>query len=404
MPTLTFDQLRDAVAGEAVALRSRVTLQPAGGPGTKVAPPTYGVADNAEHKYATEKRVRADGSVSETVLLNSVAAQANAMEEALLEGWDLDELDFPVAYVDFETIDDLADLGKITSLEAPHRLADAIFRDSLLDDTLFRLSAMGQAITEATPRNAAAMLRYCPHALLFGMWDSTGPKGGLGSKFQRAIVSEIVGFDAEIGAAVGSRVDPIDVRRGVEGITDTGDDEVWDFTDKGKMRPSEINHGNVTPSIDHRAGGATISEAEMSTVLSLAALRRLRFPVTADGTPIPGGDRRAAETAARTAVAALGVAAIAYQHELDFDLRSRCLLIPTHEPRIELLRRDGSEPTVYEIDREAAQSILAKASEAAEAAGLGFGARSTALTPAPKFEELIRRSRAVAVAETPAAD
>ncbi len=111
MPTLTFEQLRDAVAGEAVALRSRLTLQPAGGPGTKVAPPTYGVADNAEHKYATEKRVRADGAVSDTVLLNSVAAQANAMEEALLEGWDLEELDFPVAYVDFEGVDDLADLG-----------------------------------------------------------------------------------------------------------------------------------------------------------------------------------------------------------------------------------------------------------------------------------------------------
>ena len=142
----------------------------------------------------------------------------------------------------------------------------------------------------------------------------------------------------------------------------------------------------------------------MSTVLSLAALRRLRFPVTADGTAIPGPERRAAETAARTAVAALGVAAIAYQHELDFDLRSRCLLIPTHEPLIELLRRDGSEPTEYEIDRDAAQSILAEASAAAEAAGLGFGPRATALTPAPKFEELIRRSRAVAMAETPAAD
>jgi hypothetical protein len=31
------------------------------------------------------------------------------------------------------------------------------------------------------------------------MWDSTGPKGGLGPKFERAMVSEIVGIDAEVG-------------------------------------------------------------------------------------------------------------------------------------------------------------------------------------------------------------
>ena len=62
-------------------------------------------------------------------------------------------------------------------------------------------------------------------------------------------------------------------------------------------------------------------------MISLAALRRLRFP----------RHGRDAEIAARTAVAALGVAAIAYQHELDYDLRSRCLLIPEHPPRIELV-------------------------------------------------------------------
>lgn len=66
-------------------------------------------------------------------------------------------------------------------LEAPHRLADAIFRDSLLDGTLFRLSDVGRAITDATPRNATDLFRHSPTALLFGMRDSTGPKGELGS-------------------------------------------------------------------------------------------------------------------------------------------------------------------------------------------------------------------------------
>lgn len=38
---LTLDILKEAVAGTAAAFRSRTTLQPAGGEGTKVFPPTY---------------------------------------------------------------------------------------------------------------------------------------------------------------------------------------------------------------------------------------------------------------------------------------------------------------------------------------------------------------------------
>ena len=93
-------------------------------------------------------------TVSTTVLLDSVASQANRAELALLEGRERDELVFPVPYVDFTDDGDITDYEKLTVLEAPHRLADAIFRDSLLDGTLFRLSDVGRAITDATPRNA----------------------------------------------------------------------------------------------------------------------------------------------------------------------------------------------------------------------------------------------------------
>ena len=153
MTELTFDVLRDAVAGGAVALRSRLTLQPAGGDGDKVFPPSYSVAESADHKYAVEKRQVGDSdSLSTTVLLDSVASQANRAELALLEGWERGELAFPVPYVDFTADGGVTDYEKLTVLEAPHRLADAIFRDSLLDGTLFRLSDIGQAITDATPR------------------------------------------------------------------------------------------------------------------------------------------------------------------------------------------------------------------------------------------------------------
>ena len=413
MPQLTFEQLHDAVAGDAVALRSRMTLQPAGGAGDKIFPPSYAVDGRADHKYAVEERQVGEGDrLSTTVLLDSVASQANRAELALLEGWEQGDLVFPVPYVDFTDAEDVTDYEKLTVLEAPHRLADAIFRDSLLDGTLFRLSDIGRAITDATPRNATDLFRYSPTSLLFGMWDSTGPKGGLGSKFQRAYVSEIVGFDATVGAKVGSRIDPLQIERvaSEDRVFNSGAaNEVWtvdpDSAEKdGKGhpvhasrgsasgeagQPSKINHGNIPPSIDAQAGGVTISKARQTTVISFAALRRLRFR----------GFDPETETAARTAVAALGMAAIVYQHETDFDLRSRCLLLPTHPPRLELLRRDGSASEVVDANRTTASGILAAAADHAAAAGIGWETGDIRLVPAPKLIELIRRSRKVSATE-----
>lgn len=409
---LTYERLRNAVGGDAVALRSRLTLQPAGGRGDKIFPPSYSVDGRADHKYAVESRnVGDDDRVSTTVLLDSVASQANRAELALLDGWERGELAFPVPFVDFTDDGGMTDYDKLTVLEAPHRLADAIFRDSLLDGTLFRLSEVGQAITDATPRNATDLFRYSPTSLLFGMWDSTGPKGGLGSKFQRAYVSEIVGFDAEVGKKVGSRIDPLQIEKvsADERIYNSSDPaEVWthDPTNAERKKgdpvhatrgsgsgeagqPSKINHGNIPPQIDPQAGGVTVSSALQTTVVSFAALRRLRFR----------GMPREAETAARTAIAALGVAAIAYQYELDFDLRSRCLLLPTHSPRLELVPRDGSSGTLVEADRRTAAETLRDAAANAARAGVGWETSEIRLTPAPKLLELIRRSRHVAATE-----
>ena len=414
MPEITFERLRDAVAGDAVALRSRLTLRPAGGDGDKVFPPSYAVDSRADHKYAVEERQVGDSdTVTRTVLLDSVASQANRAELALLDGWEDGALAFPVPYVDFSDDGGVTDYDKLTVLETPHRLADAIFRDSLLEGTLFRLSDIGQAITDASPRNATDLYRYSPTALLFGQWDSTGPKGGLGSKFQRAYVSEIVGFDASVGRKVGSRIDPLQIEKVApeDRVFNSEDpDEVWTHdadsaaTKKGKPvhasrgsesgqpgQPSKINHGNVAPSIDSVAGGVTISRALQTTVVSFAALRRLRFK----------GHDRDARTAACTAVAALGVAAIAYQYERDFDLRSRCLLLPAHPPHLELLRRDGSSPERVEVDRKGAVRILEQAVAHASTMGIGWETAPIRLEPAPKLIELIRRSRKVSASEQP---
>ena len=411
--TITFEKLQSAVAGDAVAIRSRLTLQPAGGEGDKIFPPSYAVEGNAQHKYAVENRqIGVSDKISTTVLLDSVASQANRAELALLEGWERGELVFPVPFVDFTETIGITDYERLTVLETPHRLADAIFRDSLLNGTLFRLSEIGRSITDATPRDATALFRYSPTSLLFGMWDSTGPKGGLGSRFQRAYVSEIIGFDVSIGKKVGSRIDPLQIEKvSPENRVFKSKDNVQVWTHDpdlaeldGKKQPvlasrssesgeagqpSKINHGNIPPSIDSLAGGVTISKALQTTVISLAALRRLRFR----------GFNRNAEAAARTAIAALGIAAIAYQHELDFDLRSRCLLLPQHLPRIEMLARDGSAGKILSMDRTTAVQVFKDAASNAAAAGIGWETEEIRLVPAPKLIELIRRSRSVSAEE-----
>ncbi|MCS6846691.1 MAG: type I-U CRISPR-associated RAMP protein Csb1/Cas7u, partial [Anaerolineae bacterium] len=209
MTTLTFDKLKAIVTGNAAALRRVVELHPVGGPGAKVFPPTY-----EGGKYATEKR-RINGETVDCVLLDSVQSQANRMELALQEAVDEKRISLPLITVDFSGTE-ASFIGRITSLEAPHRIADAILRDSEWDDGTgkkvpFRKTPVGAALDTASVQNAIALFEYCPTALVFGMWDSTGTRGGLGVKFPRAIVSEIIGIGALPGQRTAGRLDPLQI-------------------------------------------------------------------------------------------------------------------------------------------------------------------------------------------------
>lgn len=410
MTKLDIDVLRSVVDHAGVAIRIRQRLQPAGGPGDKVFPPTYATGDKAL-KYAGETR-RVDGKDVPTVLLDSVASQANRMEEALLAAWQQRKLSFPVIGVAFDD-PALADLGSITSLQAPHRIADAILRDATSSDgkTLFRDLPEGKAYTEASVRNATAVYTLCPTALIFGVWDSTGPKGGLGAKFQRALTSEIVALGASAGRKVSSRIDPLGIQGNVPVYHRKDDEDDWTIdvaeakTDKGKPVPfnrtggdgkgkaSAVNHSNIAPSIDEFAGGVTFDHAIHTVVLSLPALRRLRFATQLDGKPIESRD--AAERAARVALAALALAAVVHQRAQGYDLRSRCLLIPEGPLVLEIVRPDGSvDPVALAVDE--ANALVAAAQDAARSAGLGWEREPLSLKAAPKLVALIKKSRAEA--------
>ncbi len=398
---LDLKALRDAVAGAAAAFRCVTDYQPAGRPGDKVFPPTY-----EGGKYATEERIDPEtGGIKPCVLLDSVQSQANRMELALLEAHRAGKVTLPLIVTRFDQ-EELLRRFTVTSLEAPHRAADALFRDSRLNGVMFRKSDKGRILDTADVRNAADLFGLCPTALIFGLWDSTGPRGGLGTKFQRALVSEIVGYDAVPGVKTASRIDPARITLGAGPLYEreavANDSPDWTLNEQeakksiasgGKAnftkfkktgKPSEAGHGNVTPTVSD--GGFKISKATQTTVLSLAALRRLRFPL--DGA---ADSDHATDVSAHTALAALGIAAGTLARN-DVDLRSRCHLFAESAPTWELLDRPGKPPIEFELSPDAALQLLAEAIEEARKAGLPWE-DEIELTPSSELVELVRRSQ-----------
>lgn len=426
--TLNVDELKKLVTGDSVAIRGTATLEPAGGPGDKIFPPTHAVDDNNKWpgpgaKYAFETRRIKEKDV-QCVLIDSVQSQANRMEEALQALWDEKRISLPVVSVDFTSV--APEVGRVTSLTAPHRIADALLRDSLLNGQLFRLSDIGKSFTNASTKDATALFKVCPTGLVFGLWDSTGPMGGRGSKFQRALVSEFVGINAAVGSKTASRIDPAqmvnaarvlyrkqlaagepltwtanesEAERGTVGNEQNvalkwGAKKDGDKWKQGDGTLTAANHSNIPPTIDSVAGGVTIDEARHTVVLSLASLRRLGFSKGADE--------------ARTALAALGLLAVLAAESRGHDLRSRCLLIPKKgcALKLEAVARDG-ETTPLELDLQGAIKLY-NDTVAALPQSVKFdkpaGEALAELQPSPKLADLVKRSRELAATDATGGD
>lgn len=341
--------------------------------------------------------------------------------------------------------------GWITSLTAPHRIHDAILRDSN-DGTgaRFRYSGIGQQIVSARLHNATAFYKYCPTALLFGTWDSTGGEGLDSAKIPRAVVSEIIGVDFTAGVRTGSRLDPLGIKTQSATIyrqTDGG----WAFQDRGewvgarpdemdadpkkfgKGKPSDINHGNVTPDLNRfgdrrevskqhidqlqdilrsepgtsvaikahavRPGGVTIDHALHTWTLSVTQLRRLRFPV--DGNHDEGRNVRV-----RTVLAALGIYALALQRERGYWLRSRCELVPEIGAELSQVPTNGGTDSPFdvpnsEIARQLLDSALIEAgiTEGTARTGIKWHPRVIRLTPIEQLQRLVDLSDNLSPAE-----
>lgn len=388
------------MVAEGAALRRRQVLQPVGGKGDKIFPPTYpGEGRNAPPRHVYERR-RLNGGDVWCVLVDSVQAQANRLEECLLAAI-ADGIRIPYVEVDFSGTG-LDGISKITSLDAPHRVYDAILRDSLYNGRLFMESDIGHRLAKAKAEDASALLEISPTALLFGAWHSTGQGGGLGAKFARCLISEIVAIDVPVedvvvsqrtgevqvqtsGRRTGSRIDPLGVLRKVKVFKGDGG---WDTTKDGagknakEVRPSEINHGNIAPSVEPL--GITCDHLEHSFVLSFAALRRLRF----------GGVEK--DAAGRSLLAALGLVALTEQDARGYALRSRCDLVCDGQATLEFVRSDGSAEAI-QIDRAQARALYQAAYDASQKAGFSLSSEPLRLTPHEKLVAIVKESQKLAL-------
>ena len=184
------------------------------------------------------------------------------------------------------------------------------------------------------------------------------------------------------GRRTGSRIDPLGILRKVEVFKGASASDWSTEARKGakKVRPSEINHSNITPPVEPL--GVTCDHVEHRATITLAGLRRLRF----------GGGAR--DAAGRALIAALGLLVLAEQDANGYALRSRCDLVCDGDTPLERVHADGSTAP-FELDRGEARALYREACAQAEAAGFRF--RSLTLEPQEKLVEIVRRSRQLAL-------
>jgi CRISPR-associated protein Csb1 len=367
-------------------IRLSISLAPVAG--NVVYPPTFAPAESAPPKTPAGHNWRPDGSV----VLDTPQSQANRIEDAILRAMHRGVLTYPDIRLK------IPGEGTVSVLELSHRAYDATLFHALdAKGTAFRHTAVGKALIDAHPGNAAAVFEHAPIQLLVGAWDSHGGRGVLAAKFQRILTGEIVGLDAKPIQRTATKMDPLDIRRDAATVYQHRDGNIgWTLDptqakcDEGGKpivcKPAETGLGN-TPSTTER--GALISGARHDLVISVTAIRRLRFPDPVTGELDPARDR-----AGQDAVLAFGIYAISLLLDAGYDLRSGCQLVPTEEPALEVIGRTLQQ--VERADLSSARAWFDSAMAGAASHGLKWRTDPLELTPSDDLKEVIARSRALA--------
>lgn len=385
MQQFTLEQLDQALDRGAM-LRIRQHLEPAGAGGL-VYPPTYGGGGHIFREAWIEEERR------QVVVLDSPQSQSNRIEEALLAAHRRGSIQYPDIEI---TVPSPMGTEHYSILQLSHRIYDAALLLTERDGTPFKQTSVGQAVYKARLDRATGLYEHAPVTLVLGGWDSHSGGGPLSAKIPRVVTSEIIGVDAIPARRGAVKFDPMDVRKAAGPVYQSKNPErIFELdkkraADKKEKNPSDVGLGNV-PNTEER--GASIRHALQSSLVSLAAVRRLRFE-DGPGNPDPRRDR-----AGRASTVALGLYGLLSQMEAGYFLRSGCDLIPTARPTLEVVGRTLEEVESFALDADQAHRLLRECLERAEHAGLAWRHEPLKVEADDRLQELVRRSRESARAE-----
>ncbi|MDE0625095.1 MAG: type I-U CRISPR-associated protein Cas7 [Acidobacteria bacterium] len=371
-------------------VRIDAQLEPISGPGGPVKPAVY---EGGTYQHDKRWASPTDENPTPVIVIDNVPSQANRLEDALRRH--RESTGVPEFVLDLSSIPNLPPhLPKqISSLQFPHRNADAYLRDALLNDQDFLKTDLGLSIFSATASECGPLIAWFPQALIYGFWQSHLGKKRANTKHARAWVSEIIGWNpAETKTrSMGLKGDPLNLSTDAEINSNSADRVEWSIgkgsqVEGGKSdRLSNIGHGQV-PFRGEDATAAPVSFARITqrSTVSFAQLRRVSLG--------PGGTP-AADAAGRALLLAMGLCAHAIAFGGGLALRSGAEL-RTRNSTATWLGAEGDE--VCELGgAEALRGLLAEALERAAEVGVpldGWGAAPVVLTPKDNLRKAIRET------------
>jgi CRISPR-associated protein Csb1 len=391
MISLDLNTLLEACSpGGPSCLNARTELLPAGGPESAVAPAKFAPQRGTESIYAYERRF-VDGTVRETVLIDSKQSQLNRAEAALVQAI-ADGHEVLQRLPRIEVVYNRNGVAKrLSDLELPHRAFDGHIRAGTVNGVPTTDLPFYRALRDASPANARPLLEASPATLVFGGWDSSR-KSNQG-RWRSALVGEVVGvcIDRELPKKGGARVDPVGMQVKMPGAklkaladAQRGElspklykkilDEAKDPKGEG-VSASRLGLGGIPPSLV-ALGGVACERIIRSHVLSFAALRQIRFGAG------PAGD-----AACRALLAAIALSGLA-RSDAELYFRANCDLVEAGPPVVTIDRRNGSLEPLEPLDLATTDRLLADAlREAQSSAAVDFHGVVLEVTGNPDIDE-----------------
>lgn len=373
-------------------IRLHTEIEPLSGRGGPVKPAVY--ASNSGPRFQEDRRWASadDTEPTHVIVIDNVPSQANRLEDALRK--ERASVGVP------ELVLDLADLShlpshlprKISSLQFPHRSADAYLRDAMLDEQNFLGTDIGKGIFGATARTCGPLMAWFPQSLLFGFWQSHLGRKRSNTKHARSWVSEIVGWRPATAETRthGMKGDPLNLNIDTKLQVDPDDQTKWGLTTEARKkdrsgegkgtRLSEIGHGQALfRDLEQAPAAVSFMRITQHATISFAQLRRASL----------GDDRPNADAAARALLVALGLHAHNLAFGRGFALRSGAELEPRKTTGTWL--GGGADEDCETGDAQATASLLqdARAHAAAEGVPLDGWDQQVILKPKPQLRKTI---------------